>query len=311
MPRKTHASTHQVPESGRGHRAEASRVRTPYGAAQRVVEFLNTCPATLGQPEQRLQAAMRELCDLVLQAAAETDEDKRFGLSGPMNVLWQWYNSHPYILDLGGWRHAASSPLRPVYRCAAGRDPRDANLLGAPRTELLLVRGEQLAAHAALSLWLLLLLADPISYRDGRGFIFHSTRGRRMRLLRCTKCRDFFIRSAGRTSGEQNTCSRCPPPRTRGPRGEQYRRRKIAARVARLERAWKARPWDPRKRPVIFWEPGPADRGLLQEVYVDGADLVIRIIGGEEAEQRRLAASAMKTFHRQLTESSGTESAPE
>jgi hypothetical protein len=310
MPRKKSAPSSEQQDAVRSKQMDPVPRAGVYGAAARLVTFLNTCPRELAEPEQHLQAAMRELCDFVLEAAGAPDESGRFGLwreperPDPMNVLWKWYQDHPYVVSLVGWMGAASSRLTAVYRCTTSRDPRDADLLDAPREEWRVVKGEWLAADAAFSLWLLFLLADAKAYREGRGFVFHSTAGRRMRLLRCAVRGEFFIRSAGRTSEIQNACDDCQLPRQRGPRDVEFRKRKLRVRLKRLRKAWAKGPWDTRRTPVISWEPGPPDRGLV-EVYADGSELVIAITGGVEREERKLAASAVRLLYAELGESGG------
>jgi len=275
--------------SPRSRRSEAEHRSTPYGAARLLVAFLNAESADLSEPERKLQAAMRELCDHLLEDRTKWEGDRRFGLhrlnDDPMNIIWSWCEEHPCVLNLMGWDRASYIPPQSVYR------PVD------ERTE------DRQGSLAAFALWLLLLLADRHTYRAGRGFVFHSTTGHRMRLLKCAVCKAFFIRSAGRVAPEQNACEQCQLPRKRGPRAGETVRKKVQRRVEHLQRAWRENPWSPKAAPDIYWEPR-GDRPTF-EVFSFHDALRVSIFGGAETHERVLMQTAIGEFTRALRRSGG------
>ncbi len=275
-------SSHGESGSEGGHRS------TPYGAARFLVSFLNVEPASLAGPERKLRSAMRELCDHVLEAAGAPGEDRRFGLhrleDDPMNVLWAWYEEHPCTLTLMGWDCVVSAPPQPVYRPVE-----QAN------------NSERQGSLAAFALWLLLLLADRQAYRAGRGFVFHSTTGHRMRLLKCSaRCsRPYFVRWLGRGVADDAACPRCDPRHRPGARSDEYRRAKVRRRVNWLARQWKEKKW--KTFGTVHSESGPLDRVRLDGFVSPTGELTVHIIGGICEEERSIYAEAVREFVTSLT----------
>jgi len=291
MSRRNSESSPSSGGSRPGREGETQHRPTPYGAARYLASFLNAAPESFADAERKLQAAMRELCGHVLEDVAESEGDRRFGLhrldDDPMNVIWFWYENHPCVLNLMGWDRATRSPLQSVYR-------------GLEQTN----DSEGKGTLAAFSLWLLFLLADTKAYRQGKGLIFQSTSGNRMRLLKCAVCGEFFIRTVGRVAPGQNACDRCQLPRKRGPRDAERFPRKVRRRLARLRKVWRETPWRLDDRLRIFWEPrGP--RPTIELASRKGV-LYVSVYGGEEAEEREVIRAAVRRLQKEVKAKRGS-----
>jgi len=284
----------QQQSAGRGSskRQAAQANQKVSGPGGLLVRFLNTQTTELNEEARKLHQAMREVVDYMLEAASPETRKQPVPLlrfHDSMNVLYHWYAQHPYVFDLMDWKSIAEAPLAPVFGPSAR-----------------LAEKERGAALAAFDLWLVLFLADRKDYRLGKGLVFRNARGQRLRLLRCTVCEQrYFPRWLGPGAVEGSVCSECQPPRIRGRRDPEYRRKKILRRVAWLQKVWEKTPW--RQVGTIDYEPALGDHAQA-DLYVPKGVLKGVVFGPDAGEEQKLMEAALGEFGHGKRSSGGRQS---